>query len=254
MIKTLLKLFLVLALAQQGMGPGPGTPHLGALSLSQYKYFSSAGTGTGGSSCGVATSACTVTATSVAAKHLLVVVAANASSLSETMNAPTTTGATETFTHCPGCAVAYATVSENADAYYTLSSVGGDTAITCHWSGVVTFGQACLFFDFAYTGSSISLDTGATPYGIVANASCSTSACPGVALTLAGQRDAIVQVMLPSAGMTFSAVSSPYNSIFNNYDGSGQAAAINISSGSAPQFTPSTTGASTGLAIAFKGN
>ena len=126
---------------------------------------------------------------------------------------------------------------------YVLSSSSGATTVTITWNNASPGGGAhATFWEYSYTPGPCALDIG----GTVPDAVCSS--CPGVALSLTGTQDVILQE-LASDTASPSAITTYTN--FANGSFTGWADLENTSSGTAPTWTE-TSGHTVGIAIAFK--
>lgn len=225
-------------------GSGAASP---SFSLVQFKYNSSAGGGTGGSGCTTGQKACTVTVSAIGAGHLVFVFDFDGNSAVNALASVTSSGgAGDTWTHCAGahgCSFTTAGTG-NTDGSYVLSAAGGETSITCNITNNSASYMACGVIEYSST-TSVTFDTsnGGT------DSLCTT--CAGVALTLAGTNDVIIQLALP--GDSISAISNAsYTDPKQFYDGAGLAGWKNTTTGTAPNWTQGSTASVTVMAIAFK--
>lgn len=218
----------------------------GTWSLVQFKYFDAAGGGTGGSTCGSTDTGCTVNITAPGAGHLLVATYLHDSS---TNNTTTPTGG-QTWTHCPAGAQVGNSTDGFADCWYVLSATAtGQTTVTCNQSATSTNYHSCGLYEYAWTGSSISIDTS----GGTVRASCTS--CAAVSLTLGGT-DVVIQTAISIVAATgVTALSgSTFTSPQQFYSNTGNAGGINLTSFTAPNWTMSPSSATTVMGVAFKGN
>jgi len=155
--------------------------------------------------------------------------------------------------HCAGtnaCAFGNTTTGK-ADAWYVLSATAtGQTTVTCNfsannWSGAY---NSCSVYEYHWSGASITFDTS---NGAV-DATCTT--CAGVALTLGGTTDVIIQTAITIPGSGVTAISGTnYTNPKQFYSGTGDAGWINTSDGTAPNWTQGSS-TLTVMALAFKGS
>jgi hypothetical protein len=131
---------------------------------------------------------------------------------------------------------------------YCLSSVAGATTVNITWNGSTPGGSTVQPWELSFTGSSVILDTGSSGgIGTVSNSATTTP--PGVALTLSGTNDEIIQQINFAGG---NATSITLYSNFVNGDFWASADLENTTNGAAPTWTESGAAvASIGNAIAF---
>lgn len=154
---------------------------------------------------------------------------------------------------CPGASVQAfgfnANGTDSTDLCYVLNSIGGSDRVTGTRSGHNGIGEnyGFTFGEFASTSGSPTLDVcGETSDNTISSSKTMT------ALTLTGTSEAIFQVFGSSEA---SAVSSPYS--LNAYIGAStvhfsEAAAVNVSSGTAPTWTLVLPQGAASSACAFK--
>jgi hypothetical protein len=202
------------------------------ISLVQHTFTT---TGCGGTSCAIALSA-------TGSGHLLVATATNGASSGFSITSVSGAG---TWTHCPAC-VSADSGGGSTDISYNLSSTSGVTTITVNFSPSNGF-ESVAIDEYSFTASSIAVDN----YGVLDQTSAGTSIA-GVALTLSGSNDVIIQTVAPSGAC--SAVSGSYTNPVDFEDGSGVAGSINTTSGSAPNWTcTSSTAALSAIAFTESG-
>jgi hypothetical protein len=190
-------------------------------------------------SCSAGTT-CTVTVTSTGAGNLLVgtVLVGNTGL---TISSVSGGG---TWTHCGTCQMFNATAG-GTDASYTLSSTSGATSIVFTLSASNSGGAwVAAVLEYSYTAGPISFDAASTR-----NQSTASASQAGVALTLTGSNDVIVQTATEQSSA--SAISAPYTQPALFPSGDGVAGAINTASGTAPTWT-ATSGQAGLMGIAFK--
>lgn len=155
-----------------------------------------------------------------------------------TVSSPTGDSA---WTKCtsPTCTVSDAGVGQ-WDAYYIANATGGASTITCNEP--TQPGWFCRLYVIHKSSGTPVFDTS----GSIDDASCTS--CSGVALTLTGSNDGIVQMAVGANPIT--AVTTYGNTNFLN--DFGMASLLTTSSGTAPTWTQSSAGAAVGIAIAFK--
>lgn len=216
----------------------------GIWTLIQIKFFDSGGLGTGGGTCLSSGTTCQVTVSSVAAGNKLVCAALYFDSATHTFSG---CGGGETWTVCPAptCAVKGAGSSGGTDGRYVLSAVGGETQVTCTINSASNPYYGCLFIEYHYTGPSASID-------VVGTTDSVCTACAGVPLSLGGSNDAIATWGIPDN--SFTAITSPYSTNAQFYDGTAEAVSMNTASGAAPTITQNVSGLGAIGAIALKGN
>lgn len=184
---------------------------------------------------------CTVTAlTAVGTNHVLVGYAWP--STTQTLTASASGAGTWIHSTSPSCAAS--TLGFGVDAVYILSTTSAaPTTISFVLSASSTSGWHVEVREYSFTGSSTQFDTCAS----ASDTLCTT--CAGVALTLSGANDVIVQAYNPA--VTCSAITAPYGNL--NTDGSGgvcSADSLNTTSGTAPNWTTvSGAGEKSGIAI-----
>ena len=190
--------------------------------------------------CSTAATSCSVTVTALGAGHLVYVAGAESTN---TVSLSSVTATGETFTVDSGCRNAGDSTTGGTDCAYTLSAVGGATTVTCNWSASTA--GTCYVKEFPFTNSPASKDASSSIFD-----SSACGSCPGVALTLTGTNDVIMQAA--ACGDTCTAISSPYTGTFNVGDGNGYAHSLNTTSGTAPTWTQTSSARLAGHAIAFK--
>lgn len=214
-------------------------------SFIQSKFWDSFG-GTGGSGCASSTNTCTVTVSSIGAGHVLIVygysIDTNANGLSSING--------ETITDCSACKSTNTSFTQ-ADIGYVLSTTGGETSITCTFSDSSSTYMGCGIIELSKT-SSATFDTG----NVTTSSGCGAS-CSGLALTISGSQEAIIQVIAPHIDNA-SAITGGYTLVCSgssgggSCDGFGTAYLLNTSSGSAPTWTLQSNQQITANAIAIK--
>ena len=150
------------------------------------------------------------------------------------------TGGGGTWVHCPSCSVAHSG-SGSVDFYYNLSVAGGAPSLN------VTIGSSFPFF--AVQVWEVNRGTGTATYDTSNTATPATcTSCATPALTLTGSKDAIFELAAPANSIT--AISTyTFNS---NADSVGVAYGLNITTGTAVNWTQSPTGIPAEAAIALK--
>lgn len=227
------------------VGPFSGGGGSGTWTLVQYKNHSSTGQGTGGGTCTVAT--CSMTITAPAAGDLIVITGGMSYSSAITLNTPTVTG--QTFTHCPNSGGQSS--SGWLDCWYELSSAANaTTTATCVPSNTGGAYLACAYWEYHWSGTSVTLDNAPA---VGTDASCTS--CAGVAVTAAGT-DVVLQLGLPANSIT--AISDATYSNPANYFGTddfGNAGKLNASGTlTTPNWTQSPTGTATVMGLSFEGH
>lgn len=147
-------------------------------------------------SCSGASATCSVTMTSTGAGHLITAEAIYPGA----GGSITSASCGGTLTHCPSCFVEEATNLISEDGAYILSSSSGTTSCSITLTTNPGGSWKAEFQEWSFTGSSISLDTGATPTNNRDQTTTSTSIA-GPSLTLSGTSDVIVE-MNNAAGTT----------------------------------------------------
>lgn len=135
----------------------------------------------------------------------------------------------------------------NLDYQYVLSSVGADTSYTVNYASETGGAVAITVMEFAYTSGPIAFDTQDR-----INDTATDENPPGLALTLTGTNDVLVQVICMQTDPT--AISGAYAA---NYDrprfGYATGYALNQASASAPTWTALADGhPKLKMAMAFK--
>jgi len=183
---------------------------------------------------------CSVTVSATGSGHLITVIVQPNTATNTTISSVSGGG---TYTHCTNCAASNG-AGGAIDASYTLSSTSGATSISATLSQSGGASWTMEVFEYSFTNGPISLDASGNRVQTtnVANPA-------GVALTLTGTNDVIVQGGWYTT--PFTAISSPYSSPADFPGGNGAAGAINTSSGTAPTWT-ATSGQGPFMAIAFK--
>lgn len=150
----------------------------------------------------------------------------------------------------PGCAYDLAAATSYIVCAYNVDMASSTTTLTLTLSGAPGSGsgQNVAFFEYGYSGSSVSKDT----VGIRQQLT-QVSPLPGVTLTLSGTTDVIVQCTGYSSNTT--GIQAPYG----NYTGGGGSQLTcgdieNTSSGGASNFLVSAADYGNLSAIALKGN
>ena len=139
-----------------------------------------------------------------------------------------------------------ATRGRNVCAAYTLSSTGGATTVTLTRTSSTGYNWAFAVYEIATSAGPAVLDTTGT-----IDDSMSMTSQPGVALTLTGVNDAIIQAMDAAKSIGALSITNPYsNQVFVSHYASGLA--INTASGGAPTFAWPLSGVAAAVAIAFK--
>jgi len=146
-----------------------------------------------------------------------------------------------TWTIAANCASNFA--SRAVNCAYILSMAGGTTTVSVTFPTINTV-SGFVYQEFSYTGSSMAVDVVGT------NVSNSTSATTqtGLALTLGGSNDVIVQAIVPGLGATSI---TTYGSFATSSD-IASASLVNTTSGTAPTWTLSGSSTATTGAIALK--
>lgn len=230
-----------------GMGGKPGgigggvTVSSGSWSLVQFKYNDDFGGGTGGGTCSTATGICNVTVAAVAANDSLVGFSLPVNGTSITLSSING----ETWSACPTSCSAGDAASGWTGMLYVAHATGGETSFNCTLSAAPSH-LSCGVVELKWTGSTVAADAS----GANDNATCTS--CAGIALTLSGASDAIVQIGIPVNN--FTAITAPYSSNAHFYSGTAEAVSINTTSGTAPTVTQSSTGTAGMAAIALKGS
>ena len=190
------------------------------------------------SSC-TASSTCVLTISSTGAGNAAVIMG------SGTYAIASVSGGSGTWVVPAGCQVSGGATLSCA---YNLGLSSGSTSITVTWASTPAAGARLDYREFSTTGTSFTLDSGGSGgLGTITNGTASTTQ-PGVALTIGGTVDVIVQQMNFSGG-TPSGVT-----VYSNFSGSSFTAAANLlntTSGTAPTWTNSSSNTSIGNAVAL---
>jgi hypothetical protein len=136
---------------------------------------------------------------------------------------------------------------------YKLSLAAGVTTVTVTWATSPSSGGASLRVYNDSLGGGFVLDTGSSG-GL--GAGTATSATPnGVALTIAGTNDVVVQGLKTNAGTSYpTAITSPFTDTYFTNTGAtgfGVADSPNTNSGTAPQWTNAASATSWSSAVAL---
>jgi hypothetical protein len=153
-----------------------------------------------------------------------------------------------TYPHPSECAGYDSTAGRFTHWAYTLSSTSNATTITVTRSSTNGVAWYISVTELSFTSGPLSVDA----IGTVDDTTGSTSQ-PGVALTLRGTNDAIVQIINGGANQTsvFSPPGANYSSYTNFADHCGFATSINTTSGAAPTWTSQGSLRAAGSAIAI---
>lgn len=190
---------------------------------------------------------CTATVSSTGAGHLLVAIA----SAYQTTSAITFSAISgdSTWTHCPAGYLDHnysGSTRVATDCAYILSATGGATSIQWTWSASASNYFSLEVMEFAWSGSSISYDTG----NVGTDTTCTS--CNGQALTLTGAKDVVIQWAVPG-GPNITSVDAGWSTNADiDANGYGFAHKLNISSFSVPVWAVPSTTVGVG-AVAFKG-
>jgi hypothetical protein len=202
------------------------------------------------SACSASSATCAVTVSSTCSNHFLAITALNGSGtavyLSSVSGGCSGTWQVPTGTQYPGISV-----QGNGSDAYCLSSTSGVTTINITWSSASPGLSTVQVWEESFTGTSVILDAGPSGgVGTVNNGAANTTQ-PGVALTLAGSNDLIIQMQSISTANTINSVSTYSN--FSSFGANNVATADleNTTSGSAPTWIFSGSATSRGNAIAF---
>jgi hypothetical protein len=138
---------------------------------------------------------------------------------------------------------------------YNLAPASGGTSLTVNLastsSASVNWGADV--WELAWSGSTVLYDAA----GKITTETCTGTSCPGVALTLNGTKDVIIQSIQPQNNNITAITGGAGYTTFEDFlagFGSGYAAAINTTTGTAPTWTDSGSGdKASASAIAFKG-
>lgn len=179
-----------------------------------------------------------LTVTSTGSGHLLVVLAANDNGTANYL-----TGVTGGGTWVVPSSAQISDVNWGAlSCAYVLASASGATTISLTY-GATTGHYTANFWEYSFTGSSVSLDKiGTVDQGFAASPQL------GVALTLTGTNDVILQASKNNNDL--SSISSPYGN-FQHLLGVGVADSENTVSGTAPSWSMTGSSRLGGMAIAF---
>jgi hypothetical protein len=130
---------------------------------------------------------------------------------------------------------------------YNLTTASGGTTAAMTTTGTMV-GWDLFFVELAWSGASDSFDTGGSNTIVTP-----CSSCAGVALTLAGSQEAIIQ--LCNTGSSCTAISGgTYGNFLNDSDNDAIAIQINSNNGAAPTWTQSPAAdLQLAVAIAIKG-
>lgn len=152
-------------------------------------------------------------------------------------------GAGSTWNLCPTSECHNGTLSaKQIDMAYTINELGATATITVTRSNSTSATWRVRAYEFAPTGS-VSYDKGGN-----SASSSATTAPPGVALTLSGSNDVIVQAIF---GGTVTAIDGAYNGNGTFSTNFAWAYALNTTTGTAPTWTQASTTAAV-AAIAIK--
>ncbi len=184
---------------------------------------------------------CTVTVTSTGAGHLLFL------GINTLTNATISAISGEgTWTH--GTKQIYGDGNTGGlDYSYVLSSTGGVTSIQVTSTGGVSDIVEIKFVEMSFTGSSVSLDDQQN----AALSAVGNVNQPGVATTITGTNDWIIQYAAPDHG-TINSISGSYTDPANFVGGTGYAGWRNTTTGTAPTWTLSAANKIIGIGVAFK--
>jgi hypothetical protein len=193
---------------------------------------------TSGTSCAV-----TLAQSTTGSTHLLIA-EVNIGAGSATITA-LTDSASQTWTKCTAC-TAINGAANGVGVWYIIGTSSGVTSVTATIS-VTNDARGITVYEFSTDQSAFTFDVG----GNRAVTTCTS--CAGVALTLTGSNDVIVQIMYSSTGHTYTAIDTGYTEDFGNTGSAGQGAAhlLNTTTGTAPTWTASTTQPAAASAIAF---
>ena len=181
------------------------------------------------------------TLTSTTAKALLIVeIATNVSSGTGITAGPTDSQG-DVFIGPTGCSVT--TTGNSVSCYYCLNAVGGTTSITASVTTGVGRGMGVMEFTSSIAGVVWSLDSSGS--AIIAGPQTNP---PGIALTLTGGNDVIMQGVVDLV----TAISGSYTGL-TNFGGGGRsfAYAVNTTVGTAPTWTAVSSSNMVFNAIAF---
>lgn len=196
--------------------------------------------------CGT-TQNCTLTIPSTTSGNLLVVALAYCctSGVTLTITSVSSANCSVTWQIPSGTSSYSATHGLGVHGAYCLSAASGQTSITVNLSGINGGDTEYDILEYNWSGSSIALD------GTPASANDSNcSSCAGVAQTLTGSRDVIVQW---TRGTTVTAISRFYTNPADFANNSGFGGAINTTTRTAPTWTQSQFDAAV-ASMAFSGS
>jgi hypothetical protein len=206
--------------------------------------------------CSTSSSTCALTGSSIGANHLLVIKSGTNTGAAVFIGS-VTGNCSGTWQVPAGTQSAGGGSLNNLSDAYCLSSTSGAVAITVTWTSAAPGFNGAQLWEYSFTGSAAQLNTGASGgVGNVNNAAAATTQ-PGVALTLAGTTNLVIQQTSIGSGNTISSIST-YGHFTSYFLGSGTnpgttatADLENTASGTAPTWTFSGSTTSNGNAIAF---
>lgn len=224
-------------------GPGGFSSSAGVLSVVQHFHYTTTPSCNG-------TSTCAISVTSTGSGHALDVKLGLASTSAYPALSSISDNKSETWTSCSSCFLnatlagpSYITLLDE----YVLSSTSGVTTITVSTAANVPFWDVEVT-ELASTTGAIYFDTGGK---VTTNVSTNCTSCVGVALTLNGSNDAIIQQGYPQIAITGISGGGGYTGFLDiDWNSVGFAAALNTSNGAAPTWA-ATSGVMVGNAIAF---
>jgi len=197
------------------------------------------------------TTTCTISISAVGGGHLLVVWDGLFSAVGTSNSV---SDGTNTYTHCSNCRASDGTGTISGDMWYVLSSTltGGATTVTVTHSGNLS--GFCYYAEYAFTAASVSVDASGS-----ADDATGSATQLGVAMTLTGTNDVVVQGIVSGSGApTINSIAAGGTASFTNPfihpapDRSAIAGAINTTDGSAPTWTMSASARAVVGAMAFK--
>jgi hypothetical protein len=198
-----------------------------------------------GAACTAGTATCSITVASTGTGNVGVLWANDQTGTPLTITSISGGG---TWTIPSGCSLNHASIGTSNCAFIP-SLTGGVTTITVTWSNATLNSNLdkLKYFEYSVTGGGgVVLDTSGTIFD-----SSSGTSQPGVALTLSGSSDLILQSLIASLG-TVSGVTT-YGHLTPSSSGYDAAAELlNTASGTAPTWTTTSSGTPIGAAIALK--
>jgi hypothetical protein len=176
--------------------------------------------------CVTSSTTCNITTTATGTGNVIIIVM-NIGDTTSTIQS-VSGGGTYSLCAASACHASDATVTKSLDIAYTLASTSGTTTITVTRNGG-TIGWGCRALEYSFTNGPVVLDVVG-----VRDQSTNSASPAGVALTLSGTNDVIVQALF---GSTPTAISGSYTNPATFQSNTGYGGWINTSDGTAPTWT-----------------